>query len=204
MADYISDNGKASTFGRQLMSYISERLPYNYKLVDNVSEKNPKYEVFQKSGIRRAEILAKNSISLSNEFNNGSVASIERDNSLSRILYANIQQDKAARLRDYRVMASFSDVADALDEICDEFINRDDNGNIVNIDFQFEHLNDKQKSLLEEEFQKLIVYFDLENKGWTYIRQFLIEGELFFENIIHKDYPKEGILGVINLPTELI
>lgn len=204
MPDYISDNGKASTFGRQLMSYISDRLPYNYKIIDNANEKNPKYEVFQKSGIRRAELLAKNSISLSNDYNNTNIAAIERDNSLSRMLYANIHQDKNARLRDYRVMASFSDVADALDEICDEFINKDDKGNIVNVGFKFEQLTDRQKGILEEEFQKIAIYFDLENKGWTYIRQFLIEGELFFENIIHEKYTKEGILGVINLPAELI
>lgn len=204
MANYVSDNGKSSTFGRELMSYISARLPYNYKVIDNASTKNPKYEVFQKSGIRRAELLAKNSVSLSNEYNNEALSSIERDNSLSRMLYANIHQDKAARLRDYRVMASFSDVADALDEICDEYINKDDKGHIVNIDFTFEQLTDKQKGILEEEFQKIVTFFDLENKGWTYIRQFLIEGELFFENIIHEQHTDAGILGVVNLPTELI
>lgn len=205
MADYNpQDNGKGSTFGRSMMSYVAERLPYNYKVIDSVKSKNPKFELFQKSGVKRAELLAKNSISLANEYNNSNVASIERDNTLSRVLYANIQQDKTARLRDYRTIAAFSEVADALDEICDEFINADDKGHIVNLSFRNVKIDEPSQKLLDEEFQKLVTYFDFDNRGWTYVRQFLIEGELFFENIIHKDYPKEGVLGVINLPGDLI
>ena len=32
----------------------------------------------------------------------------------------------------------------------------------------------------------------------------LIDGELYFENIIHKDHPESGILGVVNIPTHII
>lgn len=203
MSNDSANKGK-SGFGGQLMSYISERLPYNYKVVDSMDEKNPKYDTFEKAGLRRTELLAKHSVSLSNDYNDQGLSSIERDNSLQKVLYANIQQDKHARLRDYRTMAAFSDVADAMDEICDECINKDENGAIVTLEVGSKNLTDKQKSALEDEFQKIATYFDLENKGWTYIRQFLIEGELFFENIVHEDYPTEGILGVVNLPSELI
>lgn len=204
MSNNSTGTDKSSTFGRQLMSYISNKLPYNYKVIDVMDEKNPKYDIFQKSGLRRAELLAKHSISLSNDYNNQSISSIERDNTLQKILYANIQGDKGARLRDYRIMAAFSDVADAMDEICDEFINKDENGDIVKLAFKHDGLTDRQQENLRNEFQKIVTLFDLDNKGWTYIRQFLIEGELFFENIIHEQHTKEGILGVINLPAELI
>jgi len=65
-------------------------------------------------------------------------------------------------------------------------------------------LSSSEKESLDEEFSKYINYFDLKNKGWQYVRQLLIEGELFFELIIHKDYAHEGVLGIINLPSELI
>jgi len=119
-------------------------------------------------------------------------------------MYANIQQDKGGRLRDYRVMSAYSEVADALDELCDETINEDDNKNIVNISFKNVDLTLRDRETVETEFQKYIEFFDFKNRGWQYFRQLLIEGEVFFELIIHEDYTNEGVLGVINLPSELI
>lgn len=202
MAIQQNDTGKASTFGRGLMSYISQRLPYTYQEVNNIEEKNPKYKIFQKNGARRAEALANNSVAISSPDQN-SAGAFSFDNSLARTLYANVNQDKGGRLRDYRVMAAYSDVADALDEICDEYINIDENGDVVKLQTRDVKLNDYQQQDLQKEFKKLVEYLDLENKGWSYVRQFLVEGELYFENIIHKDFPDKGILGFVNIPPEL-
>jgi len=57
---------------------------------------------------------------------------------------------------------------------------------------------------LQKEFLKYTSHFDFEHKGWTYFRQLLVEGEIYWEHIIHKDYTDEGILGAIQVPTELI
>jgi hypothetical protein len=70
--------------------------------------------------MRRAEALAKASISSSNPYNNIPIGDFAKDSSFGDVMYANIQDDKAGRLRDYRIMAAYSEVADALDEICDE------------------------------------------------------------------------------------
>lgn len=202
MAIQDNNTGKASTFGRGLMTYIAQRLPYSYKEVDNIQEKNPKYGVFAKNGPKRSEALANNSIAIGRNEEAGSGA-FNSDNRLSAVLYSNVSQDKSGRLRDYRIMAAYSDVADALDEICDEFINKDENGDIVKLEFRQKKLTDDQQETLNKEFQKIVEYFDLENKGWSYIRQFLIEGEIYFENIIHKDYTDQGVLGFVNIPPEL-
>ena len=119
-------------------------------------------------------------------------------------MYANMQPDKGKRLMDYRVMAAFSEVADALDEICDEFINKDDNNEVIKLKFKESDLSDEQKDKLKKEFQKYISYFDLENRGWEYLRQLLVDAELYWEHIIHKKYPEEGILGVVTIPTDII
>ena len=201
MAYQQNDTGKASTFGRGLMTYISQRLPYSYKEVDNLEEKNPKYKIFNHNGGKRSEALANNSVAIGRD--EASASAFNSDNKLQSVLYANVNQDKGGRLRDYRVMAAYSDVADALDEICDEFVNKDENGDIVKLEIRQQKLTDVQQQTLNMEFQKIVEYMDLENKGWSYIRQFLVEGEVFFENIIHKDYADQGILGFVNIPPEL-
>jgi len=201
--NYVSNDGRASTFGRTLASYIQNRLPYSNVTYDN-DDINPKYKYFAKTGIRRAEALAKNSVSLSNDFNNLPIGSIGKDTSFGDVMYANIQQDKGGRLRDYRMIAAYSDVADALDEICDETINPDDTSRIVNLYLKDVDLTVSEKEEIEDEFNKYSELYDLKTKGWQYFRQLLVEGEIFFEQIIHEDYVDEGVLGVINLPAEVI
>lgn len=192
-----------NNFGKSIVNYIQNRLPYT-SIEHNNDSINPKYKHFAKTGIRRAEALAKHSISSSNEYNNIPLGSFGKDTSFNDVMYANIQQDKPARLSDYKMMAAYSDVADALDEICDETINPTDGNRIVNLFLNDIDLTVKEKEELDKQFNKYIDCFDLKTRGWQYFRQLLIEGELFFELIVHEDYVKEGILGVINLPAEII
>ena len=199
-----SNNGRSSTFGRNLVSYIQNKLPYTQIVDPEDDTLNPKYKTFAKTGIRRSEALSRHSISSSNDYNNLPIGAMGKDTSFGQVMYANIQENKGARMRDYRVMAAYSDVADALDEICDESINIDEEGRVLNIKFKNIDLDGSDKQDIEEEFDKYANYFNLEGKGWQYFRQFLIEGELFFELIIHKDFQQEGVLGVLNLPAELI
>ena len=197
--------GNKNTFGRSLMKYVQSRLPYqSYQTIDTLNDVNPKYKLFQGEGSRREDALQRQSISSSTPINNSAVGDIAMDKGFQEFMYANIQQDKAARIRDYRVMAAFAEVGDALDEICDEIINKDSNGEIVQLKFVHREFKPAEQKLLEDEFQKFISYFDLEHKGWEFFRQLLVEGEVYWEHIIHKEHPKEGILGVVQIPTELI
>lgn len=207
MAEYgNAASGRESTFGKSLMNYINTYLPYgSYGTIDTIEKLNPKFLEFQDTGSRRAEALAKQSISSSTQFNNDSPAAfLNLDTNFSQYMYANVQADKIARLRDYRVMGAFSEVANALDEICDECVNKNDNGQIIRVTFLDEEIPSDAKTSVEEEFQDYIRHFELEDKGWEYFRSVLTDGEVYFEHIIHKEYPKEGILGVVMVPTELI
>lgn len=203
-SNYVTNDGRSSTFGRSLMAYVKNKLPYTNIIDTNNDNLNPKYKIFANVGLRRTEALVKNSISMSNEYNNVPIGSMDKDTTFGQVMYANIQENKGARLRDYRIMAAYSDVADALDEICDEAINTDDSGNELSIKYKNLDLSGDDKQRIDEEFSKFANYFDFKNRGWQYFRQLLVEGELFFELIIHKDYVDEGVLGVINLPAELI
>lgn len=202
-SSYVNNDGRASTFGRSLVQYIGNRLPYSSGVGGN-DELNPKYKVFKDTGTRRSEALAKTSVSSSNPYNNIPIGDFGKDSSFGDVMYASLDKNKPGRLRDYRIMAAYSEVADALDEICDETINIDDTGDAAKLLFDNIDLTVDDKEELQAEFDKYIEYFDLKNKGWQYFRQLLVEGEVFFELIIHDDYINEGVLGVINLPAEII
>ena len=198
------DSSKPKGYEGSLSQNLRGRLPYNYNVVDTAESKNTKYKYFQKVGMRRPEALSKNSVSLNNDYNNTAFSSIERDKSFTDVMYATANEDKPARIRDYRMMAGFSEVADALDEICDETINPDENDEVVILKFKNVDLESDKKDELQKEWSKYIEHYDLHNYGWQYFRQYLIEGELFFEQIIHEEYTNEGVLGVINIPSDVI
>jgi len=199
------DSNRESTFGRELMKYVSSKLPYqSYDINDKIKALNPKYEDFYGKGTDRISALTRQSVSSSISMTDDQYASIVQNKDYHDFMYANIQPDKGRRLMDYRVMAAYSEVADALDEICDEFINKDEQGEIVKLNFVDSGLSETQKAKIKREFQKYIGYFDLEHKGWEYVRQMLVDAEIYWEHIIHKKHPKEGILGVIAIPSDVI
>lgn len=204
MADYTPGSYKGG-FANSLMRHVQSRLPFQgATIIQNLEELNPKYRDFYKAGTYRQEVLAKHSIagSVPDEYN--TPVGVGIDKNYLQYLYANVDTDKAKRLRDYRIMAAFSEVADALDEICDEVINKDDRGNIVKLILKGRDFSPVIQKELDHEFQKVMEFFDLENKGWEYFRHLMVDGELFFENIIHKDHTHAGILGILNVPCEIV
>ena len=108
MADTSSTNdGRAATFGRNLVSYISNRLPYASQQDDQL---NTKYKYFAKHGTQRAEALAKASVTSSNPYNNIPIGDFGKDGSFQDVMYASLDANKSGRLRDYRIMAAYSEV----------------------------------------------------------------------------------------------
>ena len=201
----MADENKRSFFNSDIFKNITNKLPYQTpNAADLLSDLNPKYEVFQDTGVKRTEALANQSVLYNNDYNNVAPGQFGTETQYAELVYANIEENKAGRLRDYRVMASFAEIADALDEICDEVVNKDENGNIVNLEFRNTILEDADRGKITAEFEKYIDYYNLEKKGFEYFRQMLIEGEVFFEHIIHKQYRNEGILGVVHLPSDLV
>lgn len=200
MADQQNSSGSTGFFKN-----LASKLPYQSVDLNRVlSDLNPKYNTFEDVGMRRVEALAKNSIFYNNDYNNTGTGQIAVDGNYNSLVYANIEENKGGRLRDYRIMAAFSEISDALDEICDECINKDEGGNIINLDFRNTDIDGEKQQIIRDEFEKYIDYFNLEKKGFEYFRQLLIEGEIYFEHIIHKGYTNEGILGAVQLPTDLI
>ena len=196
---------KKSLFKSDIFKNIASKLPYQTPNADEIiGQLNPKYEIFQDTGMKRTEALANQSVLYKNDYNTVATGQFGTETQYAELVYANIEEDKSGRLRDYRVMASFAEIADALDEICDEVINKDENGNIINLEFRNTDLAPMDQIKIQDEFEKYIDYFNLERRGFEYFRQLLVEGEVYFEHIIHKEYTRDGILGIVHLPSDLV
>jgi hypothetical protein len=194
--------------GRGFINSILSRLPYVKNTVETGTN-NPRYELFDRLSKRQEYRVLQQSVitgpflTQNNDiYNPNTFAS---DQGYHRYIYANIDSDKIRRLAEYRRIAAFAEVSDCLDEICDEFISKDDEGKIIKLSFNgFEKLNPEERKEIEKEFYKFINIFDLPDKGWGYCRQMLTEGEIFFENVVSERKEDLGVIGVLNVPGELI
>jgi hypothetical protein len=195
------NRNEKGAYDRSMRSYLKTK--GNFRVEQPDEAKNNKYKYFQKVGMRRPEAIAKNSVALSNDWNTTAFSAIEQDKTFSTLMYATASEEKPGRLAEYRRMAGFSEVADALDEICDATINVDENKKIIILDFQDTDLESTKKEEIQREFSKFANHLDLKDNGWNYFRQFLIEGELFFELIVKEGYLNQGIVAIRNLPADL-
>jgi hypothetical protein len=191
-------------------SELIARLPFSSNIMDSISRLNPKYGVFDELTTKQEDRLLGQSVvysqpGMSGGANgNGHLGSVFKNMNFYEYMYSSLDTDKIKRIQDYRRMAAYTELSDAIDEICDECIvyNEEDNS-IVQFALQGEFNRDTKKEI-KREWGKFVRHFKLEDKGWEYFRHFLIDGELFFENIISQNRPDYGVLGVMNIPTELI
>jgi hypothetical protein len=198
---------EGSTFGRSLMSYVKGALPYGdgYNLLNDIQGLNPKYKDFYKTGSTRDDIIRRQSIFAGQRDEGGvPLGAFSAEKGYNAFMYANVDYDKNKRLRDYRVMAQFAEVGDALDEVCDECINKDDKGDIVKMDMINTKIDPNIEREIKEEFHRFISLYEFDTKGWEYFRQLLVDGEVFFEHIIHEKKKSAGVLGILQVPSELI
>lgn len=195
---------KTHFISNKFIKSLQSLIPYKeLELTPDIDELNPNYKAFNDTGVRRTDVLLNHSILYGQDRNDALQGYVNGYN--SNTTYANIQPDKAARIRDYRVMAAYSEVANALDEICDELINIDIDGNIFKLDIvENDKITPQMSKTLEEEFKKFIQIFNFEDEGWNLGRKLLTEGEVYYEHIISEEHPELGILGILPLPSELI
>jgi hypothetical protein len=196
--------------GRSFMSSLVSKLPFINDVIETETN-NPKYELFDRLSKRYQMNVMKQSVLVGpylnqdgyNQMNPANV--FGSDKGYHQYIYANLDVDKQRRLSEYRRMAAFAEVSDCLDEICDEFITKDDNGRVIKINFtNVTKMEEETKSEIQKEFYKFVQCFDLDSKGWGYCRKLLMEGELFFENIVHEERKDKGVIGVLSIPGELI
>lgn len=115
--------------------------------------------------------------------------------------------NKTKLVKEYREMAMFPEVADAIDEICDEAIAPDEKGEILALQFDDETLAKNKNKIknLQKEFDYVIGnLLEFNDNGFNLFRKFYVEGELYGEMVINPKSPKQGIKKMVFLPPETI
>lgn len=208
MTGNISGYRASSQFNRTSVGFankILNRLPWGVQITDSIAELNPKFDQFAELIPNRQERISKMSVFNGQSSYNDvmSIGSMLTDARFQAFMYANIDLDKGRRLAEYHNMASFSTVSDCLDEIADELLFKAEDNSYVKI--KLTGVKDKLvKQEIEREWNHFVDIFEFKEKGWERFRRFLIEGELYFENVISENRKDLGIVGLVEIPTELI
>jgi len=197
----MSKSKKENSF----LDHLISKLPYTHKIIDDISALNPKYEPFHDLTKRKEERITQQSVVAPDQPQDIDIGkgAIMINKDYHQYMYANLDVDKIRRLQQYRRMAAYAEVSDAIDEICDETIVKDVEDDIVKINIAGSYKENIKKEL-KKEWKKFITVFKLEDRGWEAFRNFLIDGELFYENVISQNRPDFGVLGVVSIPSELI
>lgn len=196
--------GMKNPFLSNLVNTIASKLPYSkHEYKDDAV--NPYFKQFYEVGTKKEERVKNRAVSTFNPDYSIDISDISSDNGYFNFIYNNFNNDKGNRLSEYRMMSQYSDVANALDKICDAFVIPDDKGKVLKLTIDTEvEMDSMIEGELLKEFRLIENHFNFKKKGWRYIRKILIEAEQYFENIIAKDRPDLGVIGLVEIPNQLI
>ena len=155
-------------------------------------EKLEKQEIQNSQGVSQEQIEAANFINYDYLANPG-----------SSITFVGIQFEqyfgtKRGRIQKYRQMARFPIINDALNQICDDAIVDNPDGDSLNLEILEEipeHIEDEIRKIW-----KYLIYkvFKFNERGWDLFRKWLIEAELYVEVILNEK--GNDIVGIKILP----
>lgn len=168
----------------------------------DAEETNYKYEIFDKliTDVNIEDWSAVNKYF--RELEREEVSLIGDNMDMMNDLYGSISTNKPVRLASYRRMGAFPEVGDAIDEICDASITADENGKCVTLTLPTSKYSQMEAKEIETAWEEYINLFDFKNRMFDYMRTFIIEGELGWENVISKNKPEAGILDIKYLPAD--
>ena len=189
-------NNMISTFGNMFGQQDNQ-----YKKVDEI---NDNFEQFKKLSKDDESALQQSIIEKYFKSSNdpGMTVGFDANNAYTNFVYGAIATSKPVRLGNYRRMAQFPEITLAIEEYCDNIINKDEKEEFINLKINHHKLDNIQLEELNNEFKNYISLFDLDYNFQDYFRTLVIDGEVAFENIIDKEHPEEGIIGVNFIPTE--
>lgn len=170
---------------------------------DEFQKINTRYELFDNSSISKDKRVQRLSVTNAFDYDLELIDGGSRVSNMyyHQLMYNSTSDDKKRRLDDYRSMANYPEVERALTEIVNEFFEKDDKGRYAKFDLLGDY-NDEVKTLIKDEFFSFLEIFKLHEKGSKFIREWLIEGELFFENIVSIKKPELGIIGVTKISAD--
>ncbi len=109
-------------------------------------------------------------------------------------------KSKLLRIAKYREMSIYPEVSDGIDNVCDDAIVFDENGDILSLDIDD---SIKMPKVIESKIRNAWDYivdevFKFDENGWRLFKDWLIEAELYIEIILDKT--KKNVIGLKKLP----
>jgi hypothetical protein len=97
----------------------------------------------------------------------------------------------------YRTISIQPEVESAVDDICNEAIIHDKQSKTVSIIMNDLEQSDKIKDLIRDEFDYILKLLDFGNNGNEIFRRWYVDGRLYYNLVINKEVPRNGIQGLI-------
>jgi len=112
-----------------------------------------------------------------------------------------------AKLTEYRKMAEMPEIGDVLENAAIEGTQYNDKGKTLHLVIRDQELlkNENLVKNIEESFETL--FYDrimINNHIQDWFKSFMIDGKIYFENVINKSKSSAGVLNIKKLPTETI
>lgn len=100
-------------------------------------------------------------------------------------------------LSKYRTMAMQPEMENAIDDIVNEAIVHDDKEQVVKIDLDKLKQPDTIKAKIREEFGNILRLLDFGNFGSDIFRRWYVDGRMYYNVVIDKENPRDGIQQLI-------
>jgi hypothetical protein len=104
-----------------------------------------------------------------------------------------VYKSEADLIKRYREMALHPEVDGAIEDIINEAIVSDQNDSPVQIDLSNLPASEKLKSLIREEFKHVKELLDFDKKCHEILRNWYIDGRVFYHKVIDIQKPEDGI-----------
>lgn len=116
-------------------------------------------------------------------------------------VYGAVSTNKTTRLANYRRMAGYTKVGDAIDEICDAAISFNEKQEMIlfNLDDKVEGI---PRSDIITAWNEYFNLFNFGNNYFEYMRNLCIDGEMAWENIVDREHLELGVIGVNEIRPE--
>lgn len=108
-------------------------------------------------------------------------------------------QTQAALINEYRAMSMNADVDNAIDDIINAVVVADEDEQPVEIDLEDVDVSDKLKQTIVDEFDYLLELMDFDNLSYEKVRQWYVDGRIFYHCIVDENVLTKGILRLTNL-----
>lgn len=93
----------------------------------------------------------------------------------------------------YREMSLHPECSEAVEEIITEAVTQDEDGNTVDINLSQLQVSESIKKKIQDCFTKIKTMLSFQDLGEDLFKRWYIDGRLYFQVVIDKEKPKEGI-----------